>query len=52
MLQDAIRAATYDLLDHRDWDTFQHLPSHAWSCLSEEQKRVIQEKVMALAPAL
>ena len=46
--QDAIRGATFDLLDRRDWKEFERLPDHAWACLSPEQKATIRAKIMAL----
>lgn len=45
---DAIRGATYDLLDERDFDTFQHLPPESYAYLSHEQRQDMQCKVAAL----
>ncbi|GAB4819964.1 hypothetical protein N2152v2_007010 [Parachlorella kessleri] len=49
--RDAIRGATFDLLDHRGWHDFEHLPHHAWASLSPEQKQLIRERVMAKGAA-
>lgn len=43
--RDAIRGATFDLMTRRDWHEFDHLPSHAWSDLDEEQRALIQKRV-------
>ncbi len=48
--RDAIRGATFDMLDHRDWREFERLPNDAWASLSDDQKRIIREKVMSRAP--
>ncbi len=44
--RDAIRAATYDLLDSRGWQEFQNLPSDAWATLSEGDKRRLQDRLL------
>ena len=43
--RDAIRAATYDLLDSRGWREFQNLPSDAWASLSESDRRRLHERL-------
>ena len=43
--KDAIRGATYDLLDDRGFDTFSHLPDISYSMLSQEQKADIRSKL-------
>ena len=43
--KEAIRGATYDLLDDRGFDTFQHLPETSYSLLSPEQKVAIRGKL-------
>lgn len=43
--RDAIRGATFDLMTRRDWHEFDHLPSHAWSDLDEEQRALVQKRV-------
>ncbi len=45
--KNAIRGATYDLLDGRPFDEFQHLPEHAWTDLSQQQRTDIQQAVMS-----
>ena len=45
---DAIRGATYDQLDGRGFDTFQHLPPESYAYLSQEQRQHIRSKVAAL----
>ena len=41
--RDAIRAATYDLLDSRGWQEFQSLPSDAWATLSGDDRKRLQD---------
>ena len=43
--KDAIRAATYDMLDDRGFDAFQHLPPESYAWLSPEQKSIVQHKL-------
>ena len=42
---DAIRGATFDILDHRAWDEFQHLPQDAFRYLSEFDRQVIRQRI-------
>ena len=35
---DAIRGATYDLLDGRGWDAFEHLPPVSYTELNDQDK--------------
>lgn len=42
---DAIRAATFDILDHRAWDEFQHLPHDAFRYLSDDDRQVIRQRL-------
>ena len=44
--RDAIRGATFDMMDHRQWHEFDHLPQDAWASLSDEQKAHIQRVIM------
>ena len=44
--RDAIRAATYDLLDGRGWHEFQSLPQDAWAFLSEVDRQRLQERLL------
>lgn len=44
--RDAIRGATFDLMDQRDWNAFDHLPQGAWASLNADDKRQIQGRVM------
>lgn len=44
--REAIRGATYDILSGGDWDTFDALPPHAYSCLSEEDRHMLQYHVL------
>lgn len=46
--RDAIRGATYDLLDHRPFHEFAHLPSRAWAFLNHHDKENLQKKVRLL----
>ena len=43
--RDAIRAATYDLLDSRGWQEFQNLPSDAWATMSEHDRKRLQDRL-------
>lgn len=42
---DAIRGATFDILDHRGWEEFQHLPHDAFRYLSQSDRDVIKQKL-------
>lgn len=42
---DAIRGATFDILDHRAWDEFQHLPHDAFRYLSDIDREVIRQRI-------
>lgn len=42
---DAIRGATFDILDHRAWDEFHHLPSDAFRFLSESDRDLIRQRI-------
>ena len=44
--RDAIRAATYDLLDGRGWHEFQSLPQDAWAFLNEADRQRLQEGLL------
>ena len=44
--KDAIRGATFDLLDGRPWDEFQHLPPFSWSELNENDKANLRDKIL------
>lgn len=48
--KDAIRGATFDLLDDRQWHEFQHLPDDAFKYLSSDDRRRIREN-LGLPPA-
>ena len=43
--RDAIRAATYDLLDSRGWHEFRSLPHDAWALLGEADRQRLQERL-------
>ena len=45
---DAIRGATFDLLDGRGFDAFQGLPADSYAYLSADQRHHVQCKVSAL----
>jgi hypothetical protein len=44
--REAIRGATYDILSGGPWDTFDALPPHAYSTLSEEDRYMLQYHVL------
>ena len=44
--RDAVRAATYDLLDGRGWHEFHSLPQDAWASLSEADRQRLQERLL------
>ncbi|KAK9787496.1 hypothetical protein WJX73_006354 [Symbiochloris irregularis] len=46
---DAIRGATFDLLDGRHFDEFAGLPPISYSILSPDQRREVQHKVASIA---
>lgn len=43
--REAIRAATYDLLDSRGWHEFQHLPSDAYAFLNDDDRARLQHRI-------
>lgn len=43
--RDAIRGATYDILDDRHFDEFFHLPQDAWAYLNEQDKARLQQRL-------
>jgi hypothetical protein len=43
--RDAIRGATYDILDDRHFDEFFHLPTDAWAFLNEQDKERLQRRL-------
>jgi hypothetical protein len=43
--RDAIRAATYDLLDGRGWHEFHNLPSDAYACLNADDRARLQRRL-------
>lgn len=43
--RDAIRAATYDLLDSRGWHAFNNLPSDAYAFLNGDDRRRLQRRI-------
>lgn len=45
---DAVRAATFDLLDGRHFDEFASLPPISYSILSPEQRQEVQHRVTAI----
>eukprot|EP00878_Enallax_costatus_P002760 GHUV01002950.1.p1 GENE.GHUV01002950.1~~GHUV01002950.1.p1 ORF type:complete len:249 (+),score=38.06 GHUV01002950.1:173-919(+) len=44
--KDAIRGATYDILDTRHFDTFFHLPERTWAYMNEQDKQRLQQRIM------
>lgn len=44
--KDAIRGATFDLMDRRQWHEFDHLPQDAWATLNADDKAQIQRVIM------
>lgn len=42
---DAIRGATYDLLDNRGWDAFHHLPPASFTELNETDKANLRARL-------
>ncbi|KAF8058840.1 LSF2 [Scenedesmus sp. PABB004] len=45
--RDAIRGATFDVLDDRPFEAFDHLPQDAWAGLNEQDKARLQERIQA-----
>ena len=45
---DAIRGATFDLLDGRHFEEFQWLPPESYAYLSDDQRRDVQAKVASI----
>lgn len=45
--KDAIRGATFDVLDDRSFDQFAHLPKHAFTSLNDQDRQIIQQRVMS-----
>ena len=46
--KEAVRGATFDLLDSRQSEAFQHLPLDAYASLSTSDRQNIQAKVLEL----
>jgi hypothetical protein len=44
--KDAIRGATFDLLDGRPWEEFQHLPPISYSELNQDDKTNLRNKII------
>eukprot|EP00877_Chromochloris_zofingiensis_P003265 jgi/Chrzof1/1293/Cz10g01150.t1 len=44
--RDAVRGATYDLLDHRHWDVFERLGSDAYAFLNDDDRSHLRHRVM------
>jgi hypothetical protein len=42
---DCCAGATFDLLDDRSFEQFEHLPEHAWASLNEQDRATIQQRV-------
>lgn len=47
MQKEAIRGATYDLLDNRGPDAFTALPGEVYATLSDADRQRIQQQVLA-----
>ena len=45
--KEAVRGATYDLLDDRGADAFGALPADAYASLSQSDRQRIQQRVLA-----
>lgn len=45
--KDAIRGATYDLLDDRPFDTFASLPDRTWAFMNDGDKARLQARMQA-----
>jgi hypothetical protein len=43
--KDAIRGATFDILDDRHFDQFFGLPEDAWAFLNQDDKRRLQQRL-------
>jgi len=43
--RDAIRGATYDILDHRHFDEFFHLPDNSWAFMNDNDKARLQRRL-------
>lgn len=43
--RDAVRGATFDVLDARHFDDFVHLPSDAWAFLNQDDKARLQGRL-------
>lgn len=43
--RDAIRGATYDVLDDRHFDEFFNLPDRSWAFLNEQDKARLQQRI-------
>jgi len=44
--KDAIRGATFDLLDGRPWEEFQHLPPVSYSELNQDDKANLRNRIL------
>lgn len=45
--KEAIRGATYDILDDRHFDEFFHLPDRTWAFMNEQDKQRLQQRLMS-----
>lgn len=45
--KEAVRGATYDLLDNRGPDAFTSLPGNAYASLNADDRQRIQQRVLA-----
>jgi hypothetical protein len=43
--RDAVRGATYDILDHRPFGDFFGLPDGAWAHMNEQDKATLQQRL-------
>jgi hypothetical protein len=43
--KEAVRGATYDVLDHRPFDEFLRLPEPTWAYMNEHDKQRLQHRL-------